>query len=137
MDWPRSWEYASWIIEAREKDAPFRIHGNVMNSAGAGAGALISNLPAQSCVEVACLVDQNGVHPTRYGALPPHLAAVCATNLGMFELGALAAIERSVEKAIYALLLDPLTAAVCTPAQIKAMTLELFAAEAAFLPGYR
>lgn len=137
MDWPRSWEYASWIIEAREKDAPFRIHGNVMNSAGAGAGALISNLPAQSCVEVACLVDQNGVHPTRYGALPPHLAAVCATNLGMFELGALAAIERSVEKAIYALLLDPLTAAVCTPAQIKAMTLELFATEAAFLPGYR
>jgi hypothetical protein len=43
------------------------------------------------------------------------MAAVCATNLGMFELGALAAIERSVEKAIYALLLDPLTAAVCTP----------------------
>ena len=42
-----------------------------------------------------------------------------------------------MEKAIYALLLDPLTAAVCTPAQIKAMTLELFTAEAAFLPGYR
>ena len=28
----RSWEYASWIIEAREKDAPVRIHGNVMNN---------------------------------------------------------------------------------------------------------
>ena len=27
----RSWEYGSWIIEAREKDSPFRIHGNVMN----------------------------------------------------------------------------------------------------------
>jgi len=136
MEWSRSWEYASWIIEAREKDTPFRIHGNVMNHHG-GAGQLITNLPAQSCVEVACMVDQNGVHPTRFGALPPQMAAVCATNLGMFDLGAQAAVERSVEKAIYALMLDPLTAAVCTPAQIKAMTLELFAAEKAFLPGYR
>ncbi len=33
----RSWEYASWIIEAREKDTPFRIHGNVMNSTPAAA----------------------------------------------------------------------------------------------------
>ncbi len=38
--------------------------------------------------------------------------------------------------AIHSLLLDPLTAAVCSPAEIKAMTLELFDAEAAFLPGY-
>ena len=29
------------------------------------------------------------------------------------------------------------TAAVCTPAQIKAMTLEMFEAEKDFLPGYR
>ncbi|MBL9208464.1 MAG: alpha-glucosidase/alpha-galactosidase [Opitutaceae bacterium] len=136
LTWERSWEYASWIIEAREKDAAFRIHGNVMNSQG-GGGSLISNLPSSSCVEVACLVDRNGVHPTRYGALPPQMAAICASNLGMFDLGAQAAVERSVEKAIYALLLDPLTAATCTPAQIKAMTLELFAAEKPFLPGYR
>jgi alpha-galactosidase len=34
-------------------------------------------------------------------------------------------------------MLDPLTAAICTPAEIKAMTLELFAAEKKFLPGYR
>ncbi|HEX2854492.1 MAG TPA: alpha-glucosidase/alpha-galactosidase [Opitutaceae bacterium] len=136
MKWPRSWEYASWIIEAREKDVPFRIHGNVMNHHG-GAGQLITNLPADACVEVACLVDRNGVHPTRYGALPPQMAALCSSNLAMFDLGAQAAIERSIEKAIHALMLDPLTAAVCTPAQIKAMTLELFRAEKAFLPGYK
>ncbi len=29
MEWERSREYASWIVEAREKDAPFRIHGSV------------------------------------------------------------------------------------------------------------
>jgi alpha-galactosidase len=136
IDWARSWEYASWIIEAREKDSPFRIHGNVMNNHG-GAGQLITNLPADACVEVACMIDGNGVHPTRYGALPRQMANVCATNLGMFDLGAQSAIERSKEAAIHALMLDPLTAAVCTPAQIKAMTLELFEAEKAYLPDYR
>ena len=136
MDWARSGEYASWIIEAREKDSAFRIHGNVMNNAS-GAGALITNLPADGCVEVACLVDGNGIQPTRYGALPAQMAGVCVSNMSMFDLGAQAAIERSVEKAIYALMLDPLCAAVCTPAQIKAMTLELFKAEKAFLPDYK
>ena len=136
MDWERSWEYASWIVEAREKDVPFRIHGNVMNN-HRGAGQLIANLPADGCVEVACLVDRNGVSPTRYGSLPPQMAALCAANMALFDLGAQAAIERSVEKAIYALMLDPLTAAVCTPAQIKAMTLELFRAEKRFLPSYK
>jgi alpha-galactosidase len=136
IDWPRSWEYASWIIEAREKDVPYRIHGNVLNQKR-GAGPLISNLPADGCVEVACLVDRNGVHPTRYGALPPQMAAVCASNMGTIDLGARAAVERSIECAIHALLLDPLTAAVCTPAEIKRMTLELFAAEKTFLPRFK
>jgi alpha-galactosidase len=136
MDWPRSWEYASWIVEAREKDSPFRFHGNVMNN-HAGAGQLITNLPADACVEVACMVDGNGFHPTRFGALPRQMANVCATNLGMFDLGAQAAIERSKEAAIHALFLDPLTAAICTPSEIRKMTLELFRAEKAHLPGYR
>jgi len=136
MDWSRSWEYASWIIEAMEKDTPFRIHGNVMNH-DAGAGQLITNLPADGCVEVACLVDGNGIQPTRHGALPPQMAALCASNMAMFDLGATAAIERSKEAAIHALMLDPLTAAICTPAAIKAMTLEIFDAEKDFLPGYR
>jgi alpha-galactosidase len=135
MQWERSWEYASWIIEAREKNAPFRIHGNVPNRHGE-AGQLITNLPADGCVEVACLVDRKGVQPLRYGALPAQMAAVSASNMSLFDLGAQAASERSVEKAVHALLLDPLTAAVCTPREIKAMTLEMFAAEADFLPGY-
>lgn len=136
IQWERSWEYASWIIEAREKDSPFRIHGNVMNSHG-GAGQLITNLPADSCVEVACMIDGNGVNPVRYGALPRQMANVCATNLGMFDLGAQAVVERSKEAAIHALMLDPLSAAVCTPSQIRAMALELFEAEKDYLPDYR
>lgn len=136
MKWERSWEYAAWIIEAREKNSPWRFHGNVMNNNGPG-GRLITNLPDNACVEVACLVDANGIQPTRYGALPPQMAALCASNLSVFDLGAQAAIERSKEMAIHALMLDPLTAAVCTPAQIRSMTLELFEAEKDYLPAYR
>ncbi len=131
----RSWEYGSWIIEAREKDSPIRIHGNVMNN-HAGTGQLITNLPADGCVEVACLVDQNGVNPTRHGSLPPQMAHICASNMAMFDLAATACIERSKEAAIHALMLDPLSAAVCTPRQIRAMTLEIFEAEADFLPDF-
>ncbi len=135
----RSWEYASWIIEAIEKDSPFRIHGNVMNHAtGPGeAGKLITNLPGDGCVEVACLIDRNGINPTRYGALPPQMAHVCASNMAVFDLAATAAIEQSKDAAVHALLLDPLCSAVCTPRQIKQMTLEMFEAEQDFLPAYR
>ena len=137
LEQERSWEYGSWIIEAREKDSPVRIHGNVPNSEGGGAGTLITNLPADGIVEVACMVDGNGINPTRYGALPPQMAALCASNMWMYDLGATAAIERSKEAAIHALFLDPHTASVCSPAEIKAMTLEMFDAEAEFLPGYK
>jgi len=143
ITWKRSWEYASWIVEAREKDAPFRIHGNVMNTPGSAPGTrgeaskLITNLPGDGCVEVACMVDRNGIHPTRYGALPAQMAHICASNMAMFDLAATACIEKSKEAAIHALMLDPLTAAVCTPGQIRDMANEMFDAEAAFLPGYR
>lgn len=136
IDDARTWEYASWIIEAREKNVPYRFHGNVMNSK-AGGDCLIANLPADGCVEVACMVDRNGIQPLRFGALPPQMAALCDWNMRMFDLGTTAAIERSKEAAIHALMLDPLTAAVCSPAEIKAMTLELFEAEKDYLPGYR
>jgi len=64
------------------------------------------------------------------------MAALCAANMRMFALGAQACIERSIDKAIYALMLDPLTSAVCSPAEIKEMTLKIFKAEKRFLPDY-
>ncbi len=148
FEFKRSWEYGSWIIEAMEKDSPFRIHGNVPNwaqgtlgerrgSSLGEAGKLITNLPGDGCVEVACMIDRTGIHPTRYGALPQQMASICHSNMAVFDLGATACIERSKEAAVHALMFDPLTAAVCTPREIKAMTLELFDAEKAFLPGYK
>jgi alpha-galactosidase len=134
--WDRSYEYASWIIESCEKDAPYRIHGNVMNG-GPHQGTLISNLPADGCVEVECMIDGKGVHPLRFGMLPPHMAALCDWNMRMFDMAAIAAMTRSKEAAIHALMLDPLTAAVCSPAEIRTMALELFKAEADFLPTFK
>jgi alpha-galactosidase len=132
----RSWEYASWIIEAREKDTPFRIHGNVYNQQD-GGGSLISNLPSDGCVEVATMIDSNGLNPCRYGALPPQMAHLCASNMAMFDLGATAIIEKSLDAAVHALMLDPLTSAILCPAEIKKMAEELFTAEAKFLPGFK
>ena len=57
--------------------------------------------------------------------------------MSMIDLAATAAIEKSKEAAIHALMLDPLTAAICSPSEIKEMTLKLFQAEKKFLKGYR
>jgi alpha-galactosidase len=140
----RSWEYASWIIEACEKNSPFRIHGNVMNNAeapgkrGSGEGGkLITNLPGDAAVEVACMIDRNGINPTRYGALPAQMAHICHSNMAYFDLAATACVEKSKEAAVHALMLDPLTAAILTPGEIRRMTCEMFDAEKEFLPGYK
>ena len=135
IHWDRSWEYASWIIEAHEKNSPFRLHGNVMNTTD-GSAPLIENLSRDGCVEVECEVDRKGIHPIPFGRLPSQMAALCESNMRMFDLAATAAIAKSKEAAIHALMLDPLTAAACSPAEIRKMTLELFSAEKQFLKGY-
>lgn len=135
-EWKRSFEYAAFIIEAREKNSPFTFHGNVMNR-WQGGGPLIDNLPHDGVVEVKTLVDRNGLQPIVYGRLPRAMAAICAQNMAMYDLAAEAAIHKSKDLAIQALYLDPLTAACCSPAEIKRMTLEMFDAEAQFLPGFK
>jgi alpha-galactosidase len=65
------------------------------------------------------------------------MAAICDWNMRMYDLAATACVEKSREAAIHALMLDPLTAAVCSPAQIKQMALELFQAEKKYLPGFK
>ncbi len=127
----RTHEYGSYIIEAVETNAPIRINGNVPNR------GLITNLPEGCCVEVPCLVDGNGVQPAVVGALPPQLAALNRTNVNVQELIVEAALTGSREAVYHAVLLDPLTAAVCTLPQIRAMTDELLAAQAQWLPQFQ
>lgn len=126
----RTHEYGSWIIEAVETDRPIRINGNVPNR------DLIPNLPTGCCVEVPCLVDRNGIQPTRVDDYPPQLAALNRTNINVQELIVHAALTGQVEAVHHAVLLDPLTAAVATMPQIHAMTDELLKAQARWLPQF-
>src|SRR5206468_3903130 len=124
----RTHEYGSYIIEAIETNRPVRINGNVPNR------GLIDNLPRGCCVEVACLVDGNGIQPTRVEGYPPQLAALNRTNINVQELIVHAALTGDVEAAHHAVKLDPLTAAVCTLPQIHTMVDELLAAQKQWLP---
>lgn len=126
----RTHEYGSYIIEAIETNVPARINGNVPN------WGLVENLPAGCCVEVPCLVDGNGIQPTAVGALLTQLAALNRTLINVQELAVEAALTGNVEAVYHAVMLDPLTGAVCTLSQIRAMVDELLAAQAQWLPQF-
>jgi len=123
-----SQEYGAWIVNAMETGEPTVIYGNVPNR------GLIDNLPAGACVEVACLVDRNGVQPVRHGALPPQCAALNRTNVNVQELAVQAALTGEREHVYHAVMLDPLTSALLTLDEIRAMTGELFEAQRALMP---
>src|SRR5204862_2145381 len=122
----RSHEYCSYIIEAVTMRRPTVIYGNVRNT------RLIDNLPG-GCVEVACLVDQNGVQPCHFGSLPEQLAALNRSHMAVHSLMCDALLTNNKEAARYALLLDPLSAAVCSPAEISALFDEMWETERVYL----
>jgi len=123
-------EYGSGIIHSMETGTSRTIYGNVMNY------GIIDNLPGECCVEVPCLVDKNGIQPTRVGSLPPHLAALMQTNINVQALTVEAALTSKREHIYHAAMLDPHTAAELDLDQIWAMVDELIAAHGEMLPEY-
>jgi alpha-galactosidase len=111
-------------------DTPCVINGNVINH------HLIDNLPQGCAVEVPCLVDANGVQPTRVGKLPVQLGALMRTNVNVQELVVASVLEQNREHVYHAAMLDPHTAAVLDLEQIRAMVDELLVAHRNFLPAY-
>ena len=126
----RSHEYGSLIIHSMETGQPRVIYGNVPNN------GLIDNLPQGCCVEVPCLVDKNGVQPTKIGALPPHLAALIQTNINVQALTVEAALTGKRDHIYHAAMLDPHTAAELDLDQIWALVDDLIAAHGDWLPAY-
>ena len=122
-------EYGASIINSIVTGVPSVVHGNVPNN-----GSLITNLPADACVEVPCLVDANGVQPTAVGELPLQLAALNRTNVNVQTLAVQAALTGNLENVYHAVAMDPLTAAQMTLEDARAMTDELLAAHADLLP---
>jgi alpha-galactosidase len=125
-----SLEYGSHIIHAMETGQPTVVYGNVPNT------NLITNLPEGCCVEVACLVNQNGIQPTHAGELPVQLAAVNRLNINVQQLAVQAALTERLEHIYHAIALDPLTSALLTLPQIRAMVDEMLTAEAQWLPEF-
>ncbi|MEO5795949.1 MAG: alpha-glucosidase/alpha-galactosidase [Rhodoferax sp.] len=126
----RSVEYGGQIIHSMVSGTPRVVYGNVLNH------SLIDNLPQGCAVEVPCLVDANGVQPTRVGKLPIQLAALMRTNVNVQEMVVAAITEQKREHVYHAAMLDPHTAAVLDLSQIRAMVDELLVAHRSFLPDY-
>jgi alpha-galactosidase len=125
----RSGEYAAVIAHALVTGEPARIVGNVPN-----AGGLIPNLDPGACVEVPCLVDGLGVHPTATGPLPLQCAAYVRAAVDAQALTVRAALDQDRDAVYHAVMQDPQIQARLTLAETWRLTDELIDAERQWLP---
>ncbi|MDP6775379.1 MAG: alpha-galactosidase [Candidatus Latescibacteria bacterium] len=125
-----SGEYASRICNAIATGDTFVFNGNVLNT------GLITNLPDNTCVEVPCLVDGNGIQPTHVGELPPQCAAVIQTNLNVQELTARGILEQNRDYIYHAALVSTLASAVLSTREIYALMDELLEAHRHLVPDW-
>ena len=123
-------EYGAGIVHSVETGTPRVVYGNVAND------GLIENLPPTACVEVPCLVDGNGVQPTKIGVLPPHLAGLMQTNINVQELTVEAALTGNRERVYHAAMLDPHTAAELDLEQIWSLVDDLVEAHGDYIPAF-
>jgi alpha-galactosidase len=121
-------EYAARIVDSVLTNTPRVIYGNVANT------GLITNLPDGCCVEVPCLVDQNGVQPTFVGDLPAAGAGIDLASVGYQQCVVEAYRQRSKDLLYTAVSLDRLTGSLLGLDQIRAMSDEMIAAQQQWLP---
>ena len=131
-DHQRSNEYASRIMESVLTNTPYEIGGNVLNT----NNGLITNLPAEACVEVPCLVNGHGIHGCHVGALPVQCAAMNMTNINVQLLTIEAAVTKKKEHIYQAAMLDPHTGSELDIDTIKKMVDDLIEAHGDYLPKY-
>ncbi len=130
LEHERSYEYASYIMEAMETNIPYKIGGNVINN------GIIENLPAEACVEVPCMVDATGINPCYIGRLPEQCAALNRTNINVQLLTIEAVMTRKKENIYYAAMLDPHTSAELSIDDIKHLCDDLIEAHGDWLPKF-
>ncbi len=126
----RTHEYASYIMEAITTDKAYKIGGNVINH------GLIPNLPADACVEVACLVNKNGIQPCYQGNLPEQLAAMNRLMINVQLLTIEAAVTLKKDAIYQAALLDPHTSSELSIDEIISLCDDLIEAHGSYLPKY-
>ena len=82
-------------------------------------------------------MDKEGVHPCYVGDLPPQVAALNRLNVSVQELTVRGIVEKDKNKIFQSILLDPLTGAVLTIDEIRAMVDDLFKANKDYLKGFK
>jgi alpha-galactosidase len=127
----RGHEYAAYIINALRGGEIFEFNGNVSNT------GLITNLPAEACVEVPVFVDKAGFHPVHVGPLPPQVLALVHVNAMIEEMAVEAALTGNPRLVFQAIAYDALTAAVLSLAEIKEMVNEMFQQNRDYLPQFK
>ena len=132
VDLNRGGEYAASIFNAVFGDQTlYKFNGNVRNF------NLIDNLPYGCCVEVPVLASKHGLEAIHVGKLPPQLALMCNTSAQIEEMAVEASLTGNRELVYQAICYDPLTAAVLSLKEIKAMTDEMFAQFEEWLPQFQ
>ena len=96
---------------------------------------VISNLPDDAIIEAPGYVDGNGISMPHVGELPLGCAAVCMC-ISVQRLAVEAAINGNDMLLRQAMMMDPLTGAVCNPKEIWQMTDEFLVAQAQWPPQY-
>ena len=127
---PNSVEYASQIINSVWTGEPSVIYGNIANR------DYIPQLPDGCAVEVPCLVDRNGIQPTRVDTIPPQLTAIMRSNVNVQELTVEALIEERRDHIYHAAMMDPHTGAELDLDQIWELMDELIDAHGDWLPAW-
>lgn len=130
IEYVRSNEYASYIIEAIVKNKDFSFAGNVLNQGS------ITNLPYNACVEVKCNIKDGKLEKEYIGDLPQILAALNMTNINVHQLTILAASTRKKEDIYRAVMLDPHTAGELSLDEIVSMCDELISAHSYYMAMY-
>lgn len=132
VDLKLGYEFAANIINAVHGDhTMYEFNGNVRNF------GLIDNLPEGCCVEVPVVASKRGLSAVHVGALPSHLAILNNINARCEELAVEAALTGDPEKVYYAVYHDPLTSAILSLPEIKAMVGEMFEASREWLPQFK
>jgi len=126
----RSLEHGSYIIEGLETGRLYRGHFNVIND------GCIENLSEDAIVEVPGYVDGNGINIPIVGELPLGCAAICQTSINVQRIAVEAALTGDDYLLRQAMMLDPLTGAVCNPQEIRQMTDDMLIEQSKWLPQY-
>lgn len=124
-------EHGSYILEGLETGRVYRGHFCTVNN------GVITNLPDDCVIEAPGYVDGNGISMPVVGDLPLGPAAVCNASISVQRMAVEAAVHGDLNLLKQAMMMDPLTGAVCNPPEIWQLADRMVSELAEWLPQYQ